>query len=1027
MRIKGFGKVLLSALFAVAVLGTARVAEAQTTGSITGLVLEQGTQRPIPGAQVVVQGTGLQALTNEGGRYLILNVPAGPQEVRVQTIGFSAQPQSVTVRAGEATTLNFTLQQQAIALDEVVVTGTAGTQVRRAQPAVIATVGAADIVNTAPVKNVAEILTARTPGVSIVQSSGSAGTAQQIRIRGAASINLSNEPLVYVDGVLMDNRIQTRGFGVGGQAVSRLNDINPEDIESIEIVKGPAAATLYGADASAGVIQIITKRGRIGGERFSQTITAEFNSIDPNFTPPANYFPCTAANIANAAAFPNCQGLQPGELAVDNPLERYNVYTRGSMQSLNWTGRGGGQNYGYFLSVGSDAELGTLPNNEHRRRSGRFTFNFTPRENLAVEGGFNLNNVRTTLPDNDNNGFGFNGAMLGDPRTAGDGIQDGWFARFRTADQIARLENGNVTVRSIPTMTVRYTPLPWLSNRLTVGADISRSEATAFVPRTADPIFSPRLANGDITQTNTNFDTYTIDYLGNIRNRFGVESQISSDLSFGVQVHSNRDEFVQANGNGLVTNAARAVSAAAERTGTHALFMTRRIGYLAQWQGGLHDRLFVQLGGRVDQNSSFGRDAEAVFLPKAGISWVVSEEPFWGPDGMPLLNTLRVRAAWGQTGRSPSPGAALETFAAAPFALTQTTTAAGVVPLNPGNINLLPERGEEFEFGLDAGFFDERIGVELTWFNKTTRDLLLVRPLPPSLGFTANPWQNLGEVVNRGLELGINAQVINARNFGWDARLNLNTLHNELTSLGGVDPFNVTTAYNRHAVGHQLGSFFTLRSRDVVTQGGDERCPLTAGQRVPCVIVSDTLEFMGNLLPTLEGSLSSNVSFMRNFRLYAQIDWKTGHTLYNGTDYFRETQVPRARNRWVEDALSPEERLRRFGPFVREGLTAPLQGTAPNQRTASVADMKEAYMQRADFARLREVSLTFMLPQQLAQTFRATNASLSVAGRNLALWTDYEGVDPEVISGIGTLQWLRQEFLTVPPERRWLVRMNFGF
>jgi hypothetical protein len=137
--------------------------------------------------------------------------------------------------------------------------------------------------------------------------------------------------------------------------------------------------------------------------------------------------------------------------------------------------------------------------------------------------------------------------------------------------------------------------------------------------------------------------------------------------------------------------------------------------------------------------------------------------------------------------------------------------------------------------------------------------------------------------------------------------------------------------------------------------------------------------------------------------------------------------VPRARNRWVEDALSPEERLRRFGPFVREGLTPALQGTAPNQRTASVADMKEAYMQRADFARLREVSLTFMLPQQWAQTFRATNASLSVAGRNLALWTDYEGVDPEVISGIGTLQWLRQEFLTVPPERRWLVRMNFGF
>jgi outer membrane receptor protein involved in Fe transport len=484
---------------------------------------------------------------------------------------------------------------------------------------------------------------------------------------------------------------------------------------------------------------------------------------------------------------------------------------------------------------------------------------------------------------------------------------------------------------------------------------------------------------------------------------------------------------VQANGNGLVTNAARAVSAAAERTGTHSVFHSRQLGWLTQWQGGWNDRLFLQLGARVDQNSSFGREAEAIFLPKAGVSWVISEEPFWS-DRLGMFNTVRLRAAYGSTGRSPTAGAALQTYQAAPFALTQTTTAGGVVPQNPGNLDLRPERGSEFEAGFDAGMFRDRVGVEVTYFNKVTRDLLLLRPLAPSLGFQANPWQNLGEVVNRGIEVGLRGQLVNRQDFGWDARLGLNTLHNEITSLGGVDAFNVTTAFNRHAAGRQLGAFHSLRTREIITATGDARCPASAaGVHQPCTIVSDTLEFAGNFLPTLEGSLGSNVTIGRNLRLYGQLDWKTGHSMYNGTAYFRETQVIRARERVVEDALSAEERLRRYGPFVREGTSEQYQGLPIADRIAGVGEMKEAYMESADFARLREVSLTYSLPQQWAALFRAGSASVTLAGRNLALWTGYTGFDPEVVSGIADNQFLRQDFLTVPPDRRWVVRMNVGF
>jgi TonB-linked SusC/RagA family outer membrane protein len=1011
MRFFSLGRPLSAAVLALAVLTANGWAQQAQRGTITGQVLDQGTQRPVVGALVQVQGTALNTITNAEGRFSLTGVPVGRWDVRVSVIGYAASSQAVTVVAGQTATLAFALAPSAIELDAVVVTGTAGRQIRRAEAAQIANVNAAEIARTAPVKSVADVLSARTPGVSVTQSSGSSGTAQQIRIRGASSINLSNEPLVFIDGVLADSRITVRGFAVGGQGTSRLNDLRPEDIESIEIVKGPAAATLYGADASVGVIQILTKRGQIGQDRFSQSITAEYTVIEPNFTPPDNVTPCTAAAIAN----PNvtlCQGRQVGDLVRDNPLIRDGVLKNGRYRSLSWSGRGGGQNYGYFVSLGADLDEGTLPNNASDRYSGRVNFNFTPHPRLQVEAGYSYVRNEIALPDNDNNGFGYMAALLGNPLTVGL-ANNGWFGPGRNGTTIGLLENENYVTRNLPTLTLRHLPTSWFNQRLTIGADLSRSEAESFVPKTEQVIFSARLAQGDITETVTNLDIYTFNYLGNMTGRFGGAEQFSADLSFGLQATSRRDEFVQANGNGLITNAARAVSAAAERTGTQQVFTDRTVGWLGQLQLGHHDRRYVQVGARLDKASSFGREAEWIFLPKVGGSWVVSDEPFWN---LYAVSTLRLRGAYGATGRAPGSLDALERYAAAPYALTQTTVGGGVVPQNPGNPVLRAERGTEIEAGIDAGLFNERVGLELTYFNKTTKDLLLAVPLPPSLGFTQNPVRNIGEVVNRGVEVAVNARIIDAPNFMWEARVGANTLHNEITTLGGVEPFNVTTAFNRHSEGRQVGAFYSLKAREVITQPGDPRCPLSAGQRVPCVIVSDTIEFSGNPFPTFEGSVGSTLTLLRNIRLYGQLDWKRGHTLFNNTAFFRETQGFHGEGGRNPQFYPQEERLRRFGPFVRESGGG-----------ATTAEMREQYHQKADFARLREVAVTLELPQTVAARFGATNASLTLAGRNLALWSDYEGFDPEVISGVATSQWLRQDFLTIPPERRWVARVNFGF
>ena len=246
-------------------------AAAQERGTVTGTVTDRSTNAPLAGVQISITGTQLGTITNNEGRFLITNVPSGTREVRATSIGYSAGYQSVAVSPGETVTVNFTLETSAVALEEIVVTGTVGAVQRREQPAVVATINAAEQVERGTSTSVTDLLTARVPGVQVTASSGVSGTAQQIRIRGASSITLSNEPLVFVDGVKVSSRT-LNDINIGGQGVSQLFDLNPEDIESIEVVKGPAAAALYGADASAGVIQVITKQGRPGAGRYTQTI-----------------------------------------------------------------------------------------------------------------------------------------------------------------------------------------------------------------------------------------------------------------------------------------------------------------------------------------------------------------------------------------------------------------------------------------------------------------------------------------------------------------------------------------------------------------------------------------------------------------------------------------------------------------------------------------------------------------------------------------------------------------------------------
>lgn len=997
-------RLALAATFVVLALPTRVFAQ---TGTITGKVTDVATKQPIAEARIVLPGTAFATQTSKDGEFRFTNVRSGPIVVGAFRLGYKAVSDTVRVVANQTVTVNLQMNASLVNLSEIVVTGTAGNQERKAQAALVASVKASDVIKDSPITSVANLLQSRVPGVALSSQSGTAGTATQIRIRGASSINLSNQPLIFIDGVrINEGQIAS---GQSGQQYDRMNDINPEEIESIEVVKGPAAATLYGADASAGVIQIITKKGRPGSNSFQQSVRIESGTEDRNYTPPDNYGLCSAASVATTSTNPLCRGQAVGTLVSDNPLMRVGAFRTGTDLTLGWSARGGGQNYGYNLTYGSQNTKGVFGNNQYDRYNVRTNFNYVPNSKLTIDAGVGLTQSKTQLPDNDNNIFGWlGGALLGSPLTRSDGAaasNDGWYGFNRHFNAVNSIDHTLLTHRITSNITANYLPLPWFSNRVTLGLDYASDEQKTFYPKNDSTWYGGARDGGDNFVTSRGAERYTFDYLGNIRKEIGTRYE--ANLSFGLQVISTRNQFLGAEGLGYVTNANNSVSSAATTSATGGFTEQRQFGYLTQLQLGMDNKRFLQLGVRVDKNSSFGTTAPAFVLPKIGFSWAISEEKFF-ERYTKYVNTFRARAAYGTTGRSPNPGDALTTLAAAPFNIVGTTFA-GAVPGNPGNAALKPEKGTEFEAGLDAGFFDNRVSAELTYFIKKTNDLIIAKPIPPSLGFNANPLANIGNITNSGVELALNINAIRRRNVQWDVRAGINTLHNELTSLGTLSPFPLGGA-GRALVGQQLGVFVSKKIQSIDVANNK-------------VIVADTLTPMGNLFPTLEWNLTNTVTLFKNLRLSALLDSKRDFLVQNFTAYFRETQLVRSNNRVDVTKLSAYERLRRYGNLT-PGQPAFVTITGKSESVSNVID---GFLEQGDFTRLREVSATYTLPtawvKGLGQAVQGV--SITFAMQNVKLWTNYSGPDPEVNSQ--TNAFSRQDFLTLPNPKKTVIRANFTF
>ena len=474
------GLLPLAPVALIALSSSVRAQPAPATGVVTGRVTDRATGQPLAGAQVVLVGTTRGTLVNDQGSFRLASVPVGTHTLRALRIGYAAASQLVTVAAGQTATVDLALATTAVTLDAVSVTATLGEVRQRETGNTVATIAPTTSELTASA-NVTDVLTSRAPSVSVQQASGSTGTGSRIRIRGANSISLNNEPLLIVDGVRANNDVGSRqvaggapntNVSTGGQVVSRLNDLNPEDIESIDVIRGPAGVALYGTAAANGVIQVTTKRGRAG--RTTWDAFGEGGRLEQAADFPANYGalgtsttgrrgPCTIdARTRGVCTFDHVVSL--------DPLRDHSPFRTGDRARGGLSASGGTERTSFYLSGEVQHEAGVQATNDDHKTDFRANARAQLRDNWSVQVASGYVGDRLMLPVNDNSILGLlSVSLLGRPLSR-DSLSGGYFSGF-TPDILGNLAIRQRTDRFLTSVTSNAQLLRWLSASGVVGLD----------------------------------------------------------------------------------------------------------------------------------------------------------------------------------------------------------------------------------------------------------------------------------------------------------------------------------------------------------------------------------------------------------------------------------------------------------------------------------------------------------------------------------------------------------------------------
>ncbi|MEO8029623.1 MAG: TonB-dependent receptor, partial [Gemmatimonadota bacterium] len=810
------------------------------------------------------------------------------------------------------------------------------------------------------------------------------------------------------------------GGGIGGGSTSRINDINPDDIESIEIVKGPAAATLYGIQAANGVVRITTKKGTAGRAKWN--VSTEGGSVSDHNAYLLNYFPTfdilpTASPEYLANGFTctlqdqflgNCNitGITKYSPLVNKDTKPFKA---GFRQQYNTSVSGGTDQASYFLAAGYESEDGVfrLPQMEEdsvRLANGGITANqIRPNtlRKLSVRANVGANVSKTAdiqatmayvssttrLVENDNSFLTITGSAEASANTPD--LNRGWF--YTPAQLFAELAEQNIG-RFTGGLTTNWRPRTWLTTRATVGFDATAENDKNFFPTGQVADYSNnirgvlRLNKANITQT-------SIDLAGTANYKFS--EALTAKTSVGAQWFRNLVRGTLVTGTGLSPGQENLAGSSVEARDT--AFESRTAGAFAEEAFAYKERLFLTAAARLDGGSSFGKNFQDAIYPKTSVSWLTSNEPFWH---LSWMNTFRLRAALGASGQIPGATDGLKSYVGVP-GVKNGQGFSGVLLSNSGNDNLKPERSTEFEAGFDAGLAHDKVTVEFSYYTKTTSDALIAAEVAGSGGTQQIQFRNLARVRNHGLELAISAAPINTPNFSMDFTISGSITKNKVLALGAGDTALVFGFYQQDRPGYPAGGFWglpLLGYSDANHDGIIDQSEIRVG---------DHAVYQGSALPTRELALNSGFNFFHDrIRLASQWDYRGGNMVDNSMENFRCSAV--------------------FNCRAEFDRTAPLEDQAKAQAALVYGGNQFAFIEPGWFIKLREVSLTFYGTPKIAHALGTSSISLTLAARNLLTITNYTGVDPEV-NAFGQDNFAASDFESQPQVRYLIARINASF
>jgi len=1000
---------------------------AQKNGVITGRVTEKGTENPVVGAQVLVDGVG-RAITNPEGRYQITGVKPGKHTVSVVMIGYRGGTQEVEVGDGATVVVNFTLEAAPTQLSELVVTAT-GEERRRVELGNdIVVINADSIVKREPITSVTDLLEGRVPGLIVQRTSGAPGDPARIRLRGVSSPRGSNDPIVVVDGIRVAGpdsgergaNLATRDYA----APSPLDYIDPHTIETIQVLKGPSAATIYGQDAANGVIVITTKKGVAGQARWTASVEHGRSRISGEF--PELYvrwgrLPSDNQRvICPVNGFVNGQGIscQPDDLVTQQLLNdpSHTVLDEGhrTAMSIGVSGGNAGVTYSVNASYRDEVGLPRLPDYEAEyfqtqygqvvpewmRRPQAFK-QWSVSSRLQTDlGGSATVSLTSNLSRTEQQRSSIEGelgrlmATYVDPTTGTYYESVGGFGHALIFPRDGRLiENYARRVTAEATQFTNAVNLKWRAKRwLTVTADAGINTVWR-ADETLAPFGTASQPQGDLTvgQGTSVVGTARVNANSEVPLGLGFRLRMAAGVSYtGTATDDIRTGVVLGEGRNSLSGAdsLKSVSGQAVDDATFGWYIEPGIA---------HRRMWLNIGLRFDGGSRYGADVKGFKLPsfpKLSYSYLISDEPYF-PDALrAIFDQLRLRVAYGHAGRQPGAADRLRLYSAPVQAWIGTGEARTILLKKLGNEELNPERSREFEGGFDADLLDNRVSVSFTAYQQTTEDAILDVPIAPSVyGDNVSRLQNIGVTRNTGLELGLSVEPVRTDLVTWRAQFQVSRNRNVVVELGpGVEPFYTSGNSDggiRVAAGYPLFGRWIKPVLGYTDSNGD-------GVLDPAeVIYGDTAVYVGATLPEYTASLHSTVSLFRGVL-----------SVSAGLLY--------------EDGMTQENAARRSLRAFSRGWNDPSSSLVEQLSSFDVTGYTT--IQTVNSLRLNSVSVSYMVPTNVSRWFGADALTVSLQGTNLGLWTNYSGLDPNV-NGRATGNNVVDTGV-IPTPRTWQIRVN---